>query len=127
MFRRVHSIKSTLEFVCQRAPHYAQLARDDLHEFRNEIVRTSAGAGVAAVSGLIFAGFFCLAVIVTAWDGERRKLVAWCVCGAWGVLAVAGLVYARKAIAGPPPFRLVSAALSRDYTHLVTVVEREAE
>jgi hypothetical protein len=127
MFRKVHSIKATLEFLRLRVPHYAPLARDDLHEFRQEIIKASAGVGIAAASGVIFACFFSVAVIVSAWDSDRRALIAWCICGGWGLLALAGLMFARKAISGPLPFRLMSAALARDYAHIVSAVERDAE
>jgi hypothetical protein len=38
---------------------------------------------------------------------------------------VGGLWYAGKAISGPPPFQLMAAALARDYTSLLEVVDRE--
>jgi hypothetical protein len=41
------------------------------------------------------------------------------------VLALSGLWYARKAVAGPPPFQLMAAALARDYTNLLAAVDRE--
>jgi hypothetical protein len=125
MFRRVHEVKSVLEFLRERAPHYGPLARDDLHKFRDEIVKASVGASISAAAGLIFACFLSIAVIVSAWDSLYRVAVAWAVCTGWGVLAISGLWYARKAVLGPPPFKLMAAALARDYAGLVAVVERE--
>jgi len=125
MFRRVHEVKSILEFLRERAPHYGPLARDDLHRFRDEIVKASVGASISAVAGLIFACFLSVAVIVSAWDSPYRTAVAWVVCGGWGVLALGGLWYARKAISGPPPFQLMAAALTRDYSSLLAVADQQ--
>src|SRR5260370_19616791 len=109
MFRRVHRVKSILQFLRERAPHYGPLARDDLHKFRDEIVKASVGASISAAAGLIFACFLSVALIVSAWDSLHRTAVAWAVCCGWGVLALGGLWYARKAISGPPPFQLMAA------------------
>src|ERR1700688_2235759 len=125
MFRRVHEVRSILQFLRERAPHYGPLARDDLHKFRDEIVKASVGASISAAAGLIFACFLTVAVIVSAWDGLHRTAVAWAVCCGWGVLALGGLWYARKAISGPPPFQLKAAALARDYTSLLALADRE--
>jgi hypothetical protein len=125
MFRRVHEARWILQFLRERAPHYGPLARDDLHKFRDEIVKASVGASISAAAGLIFASFLSVAVIVSAWDGLHRTAVAWAVCCAWGVLALSGLWYARKAVSGPPPFQLLATTLARDYTGLVAVVDRE--
>ncbi|MEA3174478.1 MAG: hypothetical protein QOF42_1889 [Gammaproteobacteria bacterium] len=125
MFRRVHRFKSILQFLRDRAPHYGPLARDDLHQFRDEIVKASVGASIAAVSGLIFACFLSVAVIVSAWDSPHRPAVAWVVCCGWGVLALGGLWYARKAISGPPPFQLMAAALARDYRGLLALEDQQ--
>jgi hypothetical protein len=124
MFRRVHRIKSILQFLRERAPHYGPLAQDDLHRFRDEIVKASVGASISAAAGLIFACFLSVAVIVSAWDSPHRTAAAWAVCCGWGVLALAGLRYARKAISGPPPFQLMGAALARDYASLLAVADR---
>lgn len=125
MFRRVHEVRSIFQFLRERAPLYAPLARDDLHKFRDEIVKASVGASVSAAAGLIFACFLSVAVIVSAWDSPHRSAVAWAVCCCWGVLALAGLWYARRAISGPPPFELTAAALARDYVNLLAVMDRE--
>src|SRR5260370_27634614 len=125
MFRRVHEVKSILQFLRERAPYYGPVARDDLHKFRDEIVMASVGASISAAAGLIFACFLSVAVIVSAWDGPHRAAVAWAVCCGWGVLALWGLWDARKAISGPAPFQLTSAALARDYTSLLAVADRE--
>jgi hypothetical protein len=76
MFRRVHRVRSILQFLRERAPHYGPLARDDLHKFRDEIVKASVGASISAAAGLIFACFLSVAVIVSAWDGLHRTAVA---------------------------------------------------
>jgi hypothetical protein len=83
------------------------------------------GSSISAAAGLIFACFLSVAVIVSAWDGLHRTAVAWAVCGGWGVLALGGLWYARKATSGPPPFQLMATALARDYTSLVAVADRQ--
>src|ERR1700723_3402174 len=119
MFRRVHEVKSILEFLRERAPHYGPLARDDLHRFRDEIVKASVGARVSAAAGLIFVCFLSGGVIFSAWDSLHRAEVAWAVCCGWGVLALGGLWYARKAISGPPPFQLMAAAVARHYASLL--------
>jgi hypothetical protein len=40
----------------------------------------------------------------------------------WAGLAIGGLNYARKAVSGPRPFRLVSAAISRDDGRLLAAL-----
>jgi hypothetical protein len=125
MFRRVHLLKSILDLLRERAPHYGPLVRDDLHKFRDEIVKASVGASIAAAAGLIFACFLSVAVIVSAWDGLHRTAVAWAVCCAWGAMALVGLLFMRKAILGPPPFKLMAAALARDYVRMLELVDRE--
>ena len=125
MFRRVHRVRSVFDYLRERAPRYAPLLRDDLHKFRDEIVKASVGASISAAAGLIFACFLSVAIIVSAWDGLHRAAVAWAVCSAWGVLALVGLWYARKAIAGPLPFQLTTAALARDYTGISAIVDQE--
>jgi hypothetical protein len=125
MFRRVHQATAIVEFLRERAPHYGPLARDDLHKFRDEIVRASVGASISAAAGLFFACFLSAAVIVAAWDGPHRIAAAWTVCCGWGVLALGGFWYARKAISGPPPFQLMAAALARDYTSLLEVANQQ--
>jgi hypothetical protein len=32
------------------------------------------------------------------------------------------VVFTRKAVSGPPPFRLVTAAITRDYPHLLAAL-----
>ena len=125
MFRRVHRVKAILQLLRERAPHYGPLARDDLRKFRDEIVKASVGASISAAAGLIFACFLSVAVIVSGWNGPHRIAVAWAGCCGWGVLALSGLWYARKAISGPPPFQLTAAALARDYTSLLAVADRQ--
>ena len=125
MFRRVHEVRSILQYLRERAPHYGPLARDDLHKFRDEIVKASVGASISAAAGLIFACFLSVAVIVSAWDGLHRTAVAWAVCCGWGVFALGGLSYARRAISGPPPFQLMAAAVARDYTSLLEMAVRQ--
>ena len=125
MLRRVHRLKSILQFLRERAPHYGPLTRADLQKFGDEIVKASVGASIAAAAGLIFACFLSVAVIVSAWDGRHRTAVAWAVCCAWGLLALGGLCYARKAMSGPPPFKLTAAALERDYTSLLALADRQ--
>jgi hypothetical protein len=125
MFRQVRRAKSLLLFLRERAPHYGPLARDDLHKFRDEIVKASVGASISATAGLIFACFLSVALIVSAWDSPHRTAVAWAVCCGWGVLALGGLWYARKAISGPPPFQRMAAALARDYVSLLAVADRQ--
>jgi hypothetical protein len=89
--------------------------------FRDEIVKASVGASIAAVAALFFACFLSVAVIVSAWDGPHRTGVAWALCGGWGVLALGGLWYARRAVSGPPPFQLIAGALARDYTSVLAL------
>src|ERR1700722_3146890 len=126
MFGKVRRVRSVVRFVRDRVPHYGPLITDDLHHFRDEWVRATVGAGVSAVAGLIFACFLSLAVIVTAWGSSHRILVAWVVWGAWAVPPAVGLSYARKAVVSSPrPFRLVTAAVSRDYAHLLAAFEGE--
>jgi len=122
MFERVRLGKTLIHFVRERLPYYGPLLSEDLHRFRDEIVRATVGAGISMAAGLIFCCFLCVAVIVSAWDGPHRILTAWIVCSAWCVLALAGAWIARRALVGPLPFSLVSGVLSRDYATLIDAI-----
>jgi hypothetical protein len=119
MLEKVRETNALIHFVRERFPHYGPIVSGDLQRFREEIVKATVGVGIAAVAGLIFVCFLSVAAIVSAWNGPHRIAVAWLVCGAWGVVALAGLRVARKAVSVPPPFHLVGTALARDYAHFI--------
>lgn len=114
MFDRVRRVEKIAKFVHGRAPEYIRLARADSVVFRTELIGAVGGVTVAAAAGLLFICFLSVAIIVTSWDTRFRVLTAWLVCIGWGVLAGAGLSYARRATRGPAPFDNLSAALLHD-------------
>jgi hypothetical protein len=120
MFDRVRRLQNIAKFVHGRAPEYIRLARADSGAFRTELLEAAAGVAVAAAAGLLFICFLSVSVIVTSWDTHYRVLVTWLVCSGWGVMALAGLGYARRVVRGPPPFDNLSAALLHD----LGVIER---
>jgi hypothetical protein len=126
VLERVRESRELIHFVRERLPHYGPLVSGDLRRFREEIVRATVGAGIAAVAGFIFVCFLSVAAIVSAWNGPHRIAVAWLVCGAWGVVTLVGLGVARKAVAVPPPFHLVGTALARDYAHFIDSLSSDA-
>jgi uncharacterized membrane protein YqjE len=115
MFERVRRVRTLARFVEERGPSYGLALSEDLHRFRLEIVKAAVGAAMAAAAGLMFACFLSVALLVSAWDGSHRVLVAWMLAVSWALPALAGLWYARRAIVGQLPFRLTAAAISRDY------------
>lgn len=124
MFQKVRRVRSALQLLRERLPYYGLRFNHDLKAFREEVVKVAVGAGVAAATGLLLACFLCVAVIVTAWDTPYRILAAWMVCVVWACFALAGLLYARRAVSGPLPFRSVSEAAERDYEELVALMEQ---
>jgi hypothetical protein len=122
VLEKVRETRALMNFVREHLPHYGPLVSLDMQRFREEIVKATVGAGVAASAGLIFACFLGVAVIVSAWNGPHRIAAAWLVCGGWGIVALVGLCVARKAVSGPPPFHLVSTALARDYARFTASV-----
>lgn len=119
VFERIHEGRALIRFLRERLPHYTPLVSGDMSRFRNELIRASAGAAIAAGAGLIFACFLSVAVILSSSPGPHRTAVAWITCGLWGLIALAGLLAARRAVAGPPPFHLVGTALVQDYSRFV--------
>jgi hypothetical protein len=115
MFDRVRRLQSIAKYLHGRAPEYIRLARADSVVFRKELIEAIGGVAVGAAAGLLFICFLSVAIIVTSWDTQFRVLTAWLVCVGWGVLAGAGLGYARRAVFGRPvPFGDLSAALLHD-------------
>ncbi len=82
--------------------------------------------GLSPVQGVTKLGAFAaaaawLAIIVTVWDSRYRVLTTWLVCGGWGAVAAAGLLYSRRALSGPAPF----ANLARALLHDVEIIEAQ--
>jgi hypothetical protein len=123
VFEKIRLAKLVTHFARDRLPLYGPLVAEDLRRFRDEIVKATVGVAVSAVAGLLFCCFLSVAVIVSNWDGPHRNLAAWLICASWGVLALLGLCIARRALAGPLPFRFVAHELSRDYELLIEELE----
>jgi hypothetical protein len=125
IFQKIHESRALIRFVEERLPHYGSLISGDMQRFREELIKATAGVAIAAGAGLFCACFLGIALIVSSSPGIRRTTVAWIVCGVWGVIGIVGLVTARRAVAGPPPFHLVGTALVRDYARFVDSLPRE--
>jgi integral membrane sensor domain MASE1 len=127
VFERVRLARALIHFAREHLPGYGSLLEQDLQRLRDEMIEVILGAGISISAGLIFCCFLSVAVLVTAWDGPHRTLIAWVVCSVWGVLALAGAWIARRAFAGPTPFRLLSRALSRDYATFIETLAVEKD
>ena len=114
VFGRIRRVHGTLKFIHSRTPDYIRLARQDADAFRREMIEVLVGLGMGAAAGMFFLCFLSVAVIVTAWDSRYRVLTAWLVCGGWGILAMAGLMYSRRMLRGPVPFENLTRALLHD-------------
>ena len=125
VFQTIRESEALVHFVRERLPHYGPLVSGDMRRFRDELIKATAGATIAAAAGLIFVCFLSVAVLVTASPGTHRTVAAWIVCGIWGLIALVGLLTARRAVAGPPPFHLVGTALSRDFERFVESLRQE--
>jgi hypothetical protein len=123
VFEKVRLARAAAHFARERLPHYGPLLTEDLHRFRDEIVKATVGAAISATAALLFCCFVSLAVILSAAEGTHRSLTAWVVCACWGILALLGVWIARRAVAAPPPFGLVAHAFSRDYAMLMEELE----
>ena len=118
-FQTIREGRALVRFVHERLPHYGPLVSGDLRRFREELIRATAGAAIAAGAGLIFVCFLSVAVLVSVSPGSHRTAVAWIICGVWALIALVGILTARRAVAGPPPFHLVGTALAQDFARFV--------
>jgi uncharacterized membrane protein YqjE len=114
LFGRIRRVHGTLKFIHSRTPAYIRLARQDVTAFRRELLEALLSLGIGAAAGMLFMCFLSVAIIVTVWDSRYRVLTTWLVCGGWGVVAAAGLLYSRRALSGPAPFANLVKALLHD-------------
>jgi hypothetical protein len=84
VFEKVRLARAAAHFARERLPHYGPLLTEDLHRFRDEIVKATVGAAISATAALLFCCFVSLAVILSAAEGTHRSLTAWVVCACWG-------------------------------------------
>ena len=114
MFSSIRKAKIVIPFFYERLGDYAQLARMDLVQFRNETIHSIAGAMIGAAAVLLLLTFIGVAAIVTEWDTPHRILTAWLVVLGWVLCAGAGVCLARRLMNGSPPFAHVGSAISSD-------------
>jgi hypothetical protein len=127
MFEKIREVKMLLHLVEAHVPKYAPLLREDVRQFRNEVVKVTVGAAIIAAGGLIFSCFLSVAVIISAWSGDHRVAVAWAVCAVWGILVIVGLILLLVAFAGPLPFLLISRQAQADYANLLVVLKQDMD
>ena len=101
---------------------YPRVIHCDAYRFRNALIRSLTGLIVGAVAGLLFVLFLSLAILISAWDTQLRLRTAWGVVAGWLVIAIAGLIYSRRALRSPMPIGTFSPQLKRD----LAVIERDA-
>jgi hypothetical protein len=114
MFSSIRKAKIVIPFFYERLGDYAELARMDLLQFRNETVHSIAGAVIGGAALLLLLSFIGIAAIVTEWDTPHRVLTAWLVVLGWGLCTGACAYLARRMMGGSPPFGHVSSAISND-------------
>ena len=114
MFSSIRKAKILIPFFYERLGDYAELARIDLVQFRNETIHSIAGAVVGAAALLLLLFFIGIAAIVTEWDTPHRILTAWLVVLGWALCTGACVYAARRLMGSSPPFAHVGSAISRD-------------
>lgn len=118
LFARLRRTRETLRILETHAPTYIRVMHSDLCDFRQELIKTIVGAAIAAAAGMMFIAFCSVAIIVTMWDSQSRSVIAWVVCGTWGVFAVMGVGLAVRALRGPVPFAKLTTVVLHDLATL---------
>jgi hypothetical protein len=114
MMDEARRARGVFRFIRLNSPVYLKVLDSDLHAFRDELIRASAGLVVGAIAGLLFVSFLSAAVVISAWDSHSRILAAWSVTAGWLAIALAGLNYARRALRAPVPFANLTRLLQKD-------------
>ena len=114
MIAKARRARDVFRFIRINSPAYLRVFRSDLHTFRDELIRISVGVLMGAVAGLLFVSFLSVALLVSAWDTKFRLLAAWGVSGGWLLIAIGGLVFARRALSVPVPFANFTQLLQQD-------------
>ena len=114
MVAKARRAREVFRFIRINSPAYLRVFHSDMHTFREELIRTSAGLLVGAVAGLLFVAFLSVALLVSAWDTSFRLLTAWGVSAGWLAIAVGGLAFARRALNAPVPFANFTRLLQQD-------------
>jgi|HubBroStandDraft_3_1064219.scaffolds.fasta_scaffold348928_1 hypothetical protein len=113
MVARARRARVTFRLICIHSPAYLRVFHYDLNMFRDALARALAGLLVSAVAGLLFVSFLSVAVLISAWKTQMRLLTAWGVVVGWLVIAIAGLIYARRALRSHVPFATFTQLLQR--------------
>jgi hypothetical protein len=114
MVAKARRAREVFRFIRINSPAYLRVFHSDMHVFRRELIRTSAGLLVGAVAGLLFVAFVSLALLVSAWETHFRLLTAWGLSLGWLAIAVTGLTFARRALNAPVPFANFTRLLQQD-------------
>jgi hypothetical protein len=114
MFSSIRKAKTVIPFFYHRLGDYAELARLDFIQFRNETIRSVVAAMVGAGALLLLLGFIGVAAIVTEWATPHRVLTAWLVVLGWSLCTGAAIYVARRLMASSLPFVHIGSAISRD-------------
>jgi uncharacterized membrane protein YqjE len=121
MFAKARRANEVFRLIRIHSPAYLRVFHCDLNTFRDELVRASAGLIIGAVAGLLFVSFLSVAILISAWGTQLRLVTAWGVVAAWLAIAIAGLLYARRALRSPVPFATFTQLLQRD----LAAIERD--
>jgi len=105
--------REVISFIRIHSPAHLQILHSDPNAIRDELVRTSGGLIVAAVAGVLFLSFVSVALLVSAWESRFRLITAWGISAGWLVIALAGLVCARRAEGADFLCGLASASAAR--------------
>ena len=114
MVNEARRAREVFRFIRTNSPAYLRVFHSDLHSFWNELVRTLAGLMVGAVAGLLFVSFLSVALLVSSWETKLRLVAAWGLAGGWLLIALVGLLYARRALRAPMPFANFTQLLQKD-------------
>ncbi|MBO9356258.1 phage holin family protein [Bordetella petrii] len=105
---RLRRLRHIAEFVAERSGDYLELAGIELSLYRSALVTTVLGCVALLFCALGTLAFVSVATVVSFWDTEHRRLVAWLVAGAWLLITLIALYIANRNAPKASPFAELS-------------------
>lgn len=88
--------RNVSRFLTARLSDYGQLFSIELAETRARVTREIIALVALAVGGLFTLSFFCIALIVTAWNTPYFLKVVWGIAAAWLLMSVVALLVVKS-------------------------------